>query len=499
MSGRSLGWRRGYGLLLGGTLAAVALADWLFYGHPVGWTAGLFVAALLALLVLLGAGFMRHRPGQVLFLAAAGLVVALVEEPGPLPVLMTALCLAMLSVLNRAEWTASVVAWSARLLDLLTRGLLRLFADNRLAARWIARHPLSAARPANAAVTWALPAGLGVAFVGLFTLANPLISKWVGQAASAAADFGTFLSGCVNLPRNAFWLITAMVVYGLLRARRYRAKRQTVPAPLAKDLPDAHAWDAERATRSSAFETGVVVRCLLVFNALFLVQNGLDVIYLFGGATLPDGMTYAAYARRGAYPLVATALLAAAFVLVTFRPGAASERSALARRLVYLWVAQNVFLTVTAARRLDLYVDAYSLTRLRLAAGVWMVLVAAGLAWIGCRIVLRRPNAWLLHANLLTAAVVLYGCCFLNAGGTVADFNARHCREAGGEGAPIDLEYLRSLGPTALPALRRVAPLLDDLERVHLADDYAGQLNAELAGQLSDWRGWTMRRSRLRR
>jgi len=505
MTGRSLGWRRGYGLLLGGTVVCVGLADFLFYGHVVGWTAGLFTAALLVLLVLRGGRFLSNWPGRVLFVAAAGLVVALVEEPGALSVAMATLCVAMLSVLNRAPWVAGVVAWSKRLFELFTRGLFRLFTDNRIAARWLRRHPISGAGPARAAVVWVLPIGLGAGFVGLFAIANPLISKWVGQLVDAIGNLWSLCAACFNLPRNTFWLATAMVVYGLLRARRYYGSRGAdgEEARAADVAPTFEAyvepWEAARATKRAGFETGVVVRCLAVFNALFLVQNALDVVYLFGGMTLPDGMSYAAYAHRGAYPLVATALLAAAFVLAAFRPGAAADRSRLARRLVYLWVAQNVFLTVTAAWRLDLYVDAYSLTRLRLAAGIWMALVAAGLAWIACRIVLRRSNAWLLHANLLSAAVVLYGCCFVNFNGFIADFNVRHCRETGGGGPPLDVGYLKSLGAEALPALRLAASRTADVRVATTADACALDLDAKLNQALSDWRGWTLRRGRIRR
>ena len=39
----------------------------------------------------------------------------------------------------------------------------------------------------------------------------------------------------------------------------------------------------------------------------------------------PTASTYAAYAHRGAYPLIATALLAAGFVLVAMRPGGPAE------------------------------------------------------------------------------------------------------------------------------------------------------------------------------
>ncbi len=51
-------------------------------------------------------------------------------------------------------------------------------------------------------------------------------------------------------------------------------------------------------------------------------------------------MSYAEYAHRGAYPLVFTALLAGVFVLVSFRPGGAAQRSRWARGLVQLWIAQ---------------------------------------------------------------------------------------------------------------------------------------------------------------
>ena len=64
-----------------------------------------------------------------------------------------------------------------------------------------------------------------------------------------------------------------------------------------------------------------MMRSLVLFNLLFAVQTGMDIHYLWRGAALPDGMTYAAYAHRGAYPLIVTALLAAAFVIVAMRPG----------------------------------------------------------------------------------------------------------------------------------------------------------------------------------
>ena len=67
---------------------------------------------------------------------------------------------------------------------------------------------------------------------------------------------------------------------------------------------------------------------LVAFNLIFALQNGLDLAFLWSGAPLPGDLTLAGYAHRGAYPLIATALLAGLFVLVTLRPGSATARRA---------------------------------------------------------------------------------------------------------------------------------------------------------------------------
>ena len=171
-------------------------------------------------------------------------------------------------------------------------------------------------------------------------------------------------------------------------------------------------------------------RSLILFNALFALQSGLDLVYLWGGATLPDGMSHAEYAHRGAYPLIVTALLAAGFVLIAMRPGGPAEQSRLIRPLVLAWIGQNVLLVISSIFRLDLYVAAFSLTYLRLAAFIWMGLVAAGLLLILVQIMLRKPISWLITANAATLALVLYGCCFINAPRIIAAYNLAHSREA---------------------------------------------------------------------
>jgi hypothetical protein len=220
------------------------------------------------------------------------------------------------------------------------------------------------------------------------------------------------------------------------------------------------------------------------------------VIYLWGNAALPADITYAAYAHRGAYPLIVTALLAAGFVLIAMKPGGPAERSPVIRPLVYLWVAQNVMLVISSILRLDLYVQIYLLTYWRIAAFVWMLLVAAGLVLIVVRIALGRSNAWLMAANLGSLALALYVCCFINFAALVADHNVTHSRDMNGPGIVLDLTYLASLGPQAIPAIDRYLDHRNPVSTWWFTGT-RNRLAAAYAGQARGWRAWTWRNRQL--
>ena len=206
--------------------------------------------------------------------------------------------------------------------------------------------------------------------------------------------------------------------------------------------------------------------------------------------------SYASYAHRGAYPLIATALLAAGFVLAAMRPGGPAEHSRVIRPLVYLWVAQNVLLVLSAILRLDLYVQTYLLTWWRVAAFIWMVLVALGLVLIVARIVMNRSNDWLIRANLVTLTATLYVCSLFNFAAIIADYNVSHSREAAGKGVSIDMNYLFSLGPQALPAIDRAIALRGfDATLVSRRGCLVEQQRREMAS----WRSWGFRGWRLQR
>jgi hypothetical protein len=161
-------------------------------------------------------------------------------------------------------------------------------------------------------------------------------------------------------------------------------------------------------------------------------------------------MTLADYAHRSAYPLILTALFAGLFVLVFLRPGSATAKVPTIRRLVTAWIAQNLFLVASSILRTVDYVEAYSLTVLRLSALLWMALVAVGLVLVLVRLLRERSAGWLINANLAAAGLLLGATCFVDLSATTAWWNLRHAREFDGDGAALDLCYMNELGASAL-------------------------------------------------
>ena len=459
-------------------LLLAGLADWLFYGQRIGLSLTLFAIATACVSVLFNhAGLDLRRAaisGAILTLG----VVPAVEELNTLSflILIASLTIALLVATNpdTTEFTERVRA----LRNFLLLGPFRFFLD--------APQMFNMSAFASGIALWLMPAALGTVFIALFAAANPVIEQWVSLLNPKV------MFDHVNMWRVLFWTLMLAVVWPFIHVRWRRKTIVTatvaeglVPPPLPPLIP------------AEFFGLSSILRSLILFNLLFAAQSILDGIYLWGHAALPDNMTYATYAHRGAYPLIATALLAAAFVLVAMRPGGPAEKSKVIRPLVYLWVGQNVLLVVSSIRRLDLYVDIYMLTYWRIAAFVWMGLVALGLILIVARIVLNRSNQWLIGANLAALAIVLYGCSLVNFDAFIADYNVVHSREVSGKGLQIDIDYLLTLGPQALPAIDKAITLRPAVKEgclVSRRDRLVEQQRQDLA-----WRSWGFRNWRLQR
>jgi len=449
-------------------LLLIAAADWL-WGGAGSWIGGFALAWVL--LLLLARPALRRGPAFVAGAIAALLALIMAADPGPLAWVMFWAAVSMAALLPRTAGFDDAWRWALRLFVQAGTGpfapvtdFARLLHSRRSDGRFTLR---------SLAKVLALPLIMTSLFVVLFAGANPLVE----QALSA-----------IRLPsieRILFWLMVLAVVWPTLRPSRW-STRLAIPDP-ELTLPGS--------------STASVLISLALFNTVFAIENGLDIAFLWSGAPLPAGVSMTDYVHRGAYPLIVTALLAGIFVLGTLKPGSATAANPMIRRLVVAWIAQNMLLVASSVLRTVEYVEESMLTPWRIAAFLWMGLVALGLCLICWRMLTGKSARWLINTNAGAAAIVLLGSTIVDFNAMSATWNVRHAAEATGHGPKLDLCFLNDMGSAAL------LPLIE-LEQRPLAADFRDRVRTVrhrivegrpdwggtgLAAQQADWRSWTWR------
>ncbi|GAA5026258.1 DUF4153 domain-containing protein [Streptomyces siamensis] len=209
---------------------------------------------------------------------------------------------------------------------------------------------------------------------------------------------------------------------------------------------------------------------LVVLTALFAAFNAVQLAVLFGGyeAVLKKtGQTYSEYARQGFWQLLLVTLLTLLVVVFALRwaPRGDARDWTLVRGVLGTLCALAIVVVASAVRRMDMYVEAYGLTRLRVSVlavemwlGVVIVLIMAAGVW-GAR--------WLPRAVAASAAVGVLAFGLVSPDGLIAERNVQRYEETG----KFDLDYAGSLSADAVPALDKLKEPLRSCALRPIAND----------------------------
>ena len=451
----------------------VAVADALFLMHRPGASLGIFALLWLGAAALIRKGWGRDRRGLLAAGVASGLALVMIDRPGFLICVLFGLALMVAVQSTRIRRGEEGWRWAQRLIVHAVVAVVGPWIDLLRLNRINRKRGYRLNLPGTIRLLL-LPILGGAIFLGLFASANPLIGELLTRMRLPTLTEAT-------LTRFIFWLAVFIAIGGILRPRW---RRRLVA------LPSLQGRIVTSGTAAS------VSLSLVVFNLLFAVQNVLDLTFLWSGAPLPEGMTLAEYAHRGAYPLIVTALLAGLFVLVFLRPGAETATRPLVRGLVMLWVGQNLLLVASCLLRTADYIEVYSLTRFRIVAMIWMVLVGVGLGLICWRLLTNKSANWLINTNLGAALTVLAIVSAIDLGAVAASWNIRHAREIDDQGAQLDLCYLDSLNGAGLVSLVELEQRTSDPElKDRIAAVRARQM-VTMQRYQAEWRGWRWRDAR---
>ena len=223
---------------------------------------------------------------------------------------------------------------------------------------------------------------------------------------------------------------------------------------------------------------------LSVLNVLFISFVAIQFTVLFGGRTqilTTAGLTYAEYARRGFFQLVAVALLVLGVLAAA---SAWSEiREPRDRRILQglqlLLCGLTLVVLASALKRLALYEDVYGLTRLRLFVYFSIALIAGAIIAAIVAVALWRSQ-WMPRALALMVAVALLSLNALNPDAFIARRNVDRFLETG----RIDRSYLAVMSPDAVGEIMRLPRDVRDCALAHI-DERTSRDASILAWNLS--------------
>lgn len=130
----------------------------------------------------------------------------------------------------------------------------------------------------------------------------------------------------------------------------------------------------EECTVKTQFEPVIAITFTSVLTVVYLVFCMIQISFLFiGGLTLPNGMTYAVYARQGYFQLLFVCIINLFLVLFCIRRF--REHKVLKGILLIISICTFIMM-ISSAYRMILYVSAYHLTFLRILV-MWSLAVLA--------------------------------------------------------------------------------------------------------------------------
>ena len=468
-----------------GCLITVFAADFLFWGVAPGISVSLFgVILLTVILALRPSAVLLSRTTLLLTLLLVGALLSSALEISFTNICVQLALFTMLSgetfFINRSQFWARWLSQAGAIIQFPGR----LF--------WIRNSTIALMPSSSSGVLrifgWfagvLLPVILLTALFALILGAgNAIFGSWVNQFFS---EFWKWLASFdFSIGRLFFWVFVALLSLSLIQpaetSRIWWGWMDRVVRFPAPSKPSHSYWRS--------------VLILAALNAIFFAANSIDAVFLWAHQSIPQGVTYAEFVHQGTAQLIGAILLSAIILVVLFNQDESiSGRSSL-RAAALFWIAQNLFLLASIALRLKLYVDAYSLTELRISLLIFLLIVSGGFIIISCKLLLEKSLLWLFGANLALLFTVFYIVQFIDLGAIAAGYNVSRWEQSPSQ--HLDIDYLKSQGSSGWKALMRAAKRpdagADTLKAREALEVTRARIDSEKT--VGNWRSWQARRA----
>ncbi|HVQ44071.1 MAG TPA: DUF4173 domain-containing protein [Candidatus Saccharimonadia bacterium] len=461
--------------LAGVSLALGLLFDWLFYGKIPGISVVIYVVAIMGGLFALAAYLGRRLPAPALWLllplgffaamvaVRASHLLALLNILASLALLLLVARLTFRDDLRRFNLAdyAKIPFLPLKFLRPLTRTVAEFFALRSA----VKNHPLAV--QITRGVLLAIP--VLIVFVTLFASADLVFQKYAIDAFNLK----------LNSTAVAQTLLVTFVTLAFTGAYSYIFRQ-----------PEDESPDAAPATARLRLGKIEIAILLGAVNVLFFLFILVQLAYLFGGLSniSGQGFTYAEYARKGFFELLAVAMVAFGMLWAADKTVAKTTagHSLAFRLLSSALITQVILIMVSAFKRLYLYEQAYGFTTLRLYSHGFVIFLAVIFVLLLVKILRNQAENHFAFPAFITAIVFLAALNVLNPDAFIARQNLDRFHQTG----KLDGVYFGGLSEDALPEVKTAIDVTTGDTKQQLIDSLATR------SEPSDWQSWNLARSR---
>jgi hypothetical protein len=201
----------------------------------------------------------------------------------------------------------------------------------------------------------------------------------------------------------------------------------------------------------------VLITVISLLNIVYTVFSVIQFTYLFWGESfmLPSSYTYAEYARRGFFELVAVAVINFIIILiaVSFIRKENKKVHLASKILLSLLVGFTFVMLISAFYRMLIYEQAFGFTYLRIFVQAFMVLLF--FLFIINIIYIWYTKLPIIKSYFVVALIVYIVLNFSNVDQIIARNNIDRYIETG----QIDIEYLKGLSYDAIPEMQKLVDI----------------------------------------
>ncbi len=208
---------------------------------------------------------------------------------------------------------------------------------------------------------------------------------------------------------------------------------------------------------------------LILVNVLLFIVNIIDIKWVWFGFKYSENFDLRQFVHEGTYLLIISILLSIGIMLYFFRRNLNFYHNARwIKVLSFIWIVQNIILTISVAIRNFHYITYWGLAYKRIGVILFLIAVTYGLISLFIKIRKNKTSFYLIKRNTLAIYIILVSASLFNWDDIIARHNLNHPLRN-----HMETSYLLSLSDKILPYIDQKQIVLEQNIKYNTYVDYS--------------------------